>query len=115
MPKKVDNRMKVFDIRSYTNWDIEEIGHYEVACTNQVNESFIFKISIDRQSFKSEFECIYKKDDQSVLLYRAEPNDHIQKFWRDLLDENWKRNNSYKETLRERVLKQFNFNWGEYK
>ena len=116
MPKKiikVDNRPKVFNIETYRNCEITEDHHQrKFICTFPKGDSFEFSIDINRSSFKPDFECIYKTEHgQGVVLYRAEPNDHIIKFWHDLGNEYHARKHGYQDELRNKILAKFDFNW----
>ena len=110
----ISEQLKVFSIDTYTSWDIAEQDHRKkFICTSLKGDSFEFSIDINHSSFESEFTCIYKdKHGQGVLLYRAKPTEHIHKFWTQLGNEYFKRENGYKEAMRNRVFKEFNFNWG---
>lgn len=118
--KQLDNKLfnkksklEVFNIETYRNCEISEEDHRKkYICTFPKGDSFEFSIDIDRTAFKPEFQCIYKNEHgQGVLLYRAEPNEHIHKFWLQLSDQFYRQENGYKDALRDRILNEFNFNW----
>jgi len=118
MPKKIkiENirpKLKVFSINTYSACEIEADNHHrKFICTFPEHDRFEFSIDVDRSQLTVEFQCIYfDAQDRGVVLYRGEPNDHIHEFWTDLGNEYHKRTSGYQDQLRERVLKQFNFDW----
>jgi len=115
MAKKIIqlSRPKVFNIETYKLWDITEENHRrKLICTSPKGDSIEFSIDIKRESFAPEFSCIYRnKDGQGCVLYRAKPNDHVQKFWIDLGSEYFKRTSGNQDFIRDKFLKEFDFNW----
>jgi hypothetical protein len=106
-------KLKVFSIDTYSSCTISEENHRKkFICIFPKGDAFEFSIDINHSSFESEFTCIYKNErGQGVLLYRAKPNRHLHKFWTQLGNEYFKRENGYKEAMRNKILDEFNFNW----
>lgn len=114
MGKKVIkyNRPKVFDIKTYALWKIEQDSHYKYICISPKCNRFEFSIAIDRTSFRPEFTCIYRDNEGTgCVLYRAEPSDHVKAFWNDLLSEYFQRTSGNQDLMRDRILDEFDFNW----
>lgn len=114
--KKVKKmRLKVFSADTYRNCKIEEFEHRKkFICTFPKGDSFEFRLSLDRSQLKVEFDCIYRdKDGKGVVMYRGpiRDNEALVNFWHELSDMAWKRSHDYQDTLRNKVLDEFDFNW----
>ena len=107
------SKLEVFNINTYSNCKIEAKNHQrEFICIFPKGDAFKFKVDIDKISFKACFECTYYNENhQDVVLYRAEPTSHVHEFWIELGHEYYKRTKGNQDDVREKVLKEFNFDW----
>ena len=106
-------KSKIFDIETYKDCKLIAENHRrEFICPMPKGDKFIFRIDIGATSMKPEFECLYyNKDGQGTVLYRAEPNNHIHEFWIELGNLYFKQTSGDQDKIREKVLKEYNFNW----